>query len=78
MFQPFKVAEIDLSFFTGENTWLVLTAKESEHGYDYNVGYYSESADPINVVEEHHLFYDQATADNAMSFMAAKIKEILG
>ena len=62
MFQPFKVAEIDLSFFTGENTWLVLTAKESEHGYDYNVGYCSESADPINVVEEHLMFYDQQRA----------------
>lgn len=77
MSRLFKVAEIDLSFFTGENTWLVLTAKESEHGYDYNVGYYSDSTDPISVVEEHHMFYDQTTADNAMSFMAAKIKEIL-
>ena len=77
MFHLFKVAEIDLSFFTGENTWLVLAAKESEHGYDYNVCYYSDSADPISVTEEHHMFYDQATADNAASFMAAKIKEIL-
>lgn len=77
MFHLFKVAEIDLSFFTGENTWLVLTAEESEHGYDYNVGYYSDSADPISVVEEHHMFHDQSSADDAVSFMAAKIKEIL-
>ena len=78
MFNLLKIADIDLSFFTGENTRLVLTAKESEHGYDYNVTYYSDSDDPISVVEEHHLFYDQPTADNAVSFMAAKIKEILG
>lgn len=74
----FKVAEIDLSFFTGENTQLVLTAKESEHGYDYNMTYYSDSGADISAVEEHHMFYDQPTADNAVSFMAAKIKEILG
>lgn len=77
MFHLFKVAEIDLSFFTGENTWIVLTAKESEHGYDYNVTYYSDSNDPVSVIEEHHMFYDQPTADDAVSFMAAKIKEIL-
>lgn len=78
MSRQFKVAEINLSLFTGENTWLVLTAKESEHGYDYDVTYYCDSVDPISVVEEHHMFYDQAAADNAASFMAAKIKEILG
>lgn len=78
MFHLLKIADVDLSFFTGENTRLVLTAKESEHGYDYNVTYYSDSVDSINVIEEHHLFYDQPTADNAVSFMAAKIKEILG
>lgn len=78
MFHLLKIADIDLSFFTGENTRLVLTAKESEHGYDYNVTYYYDSVDPISVVEEHHMFYDQPTADNVMYFMAAKIKEILG
>lgn len=78
MFHLLKIADIDLSFFTGENTRIVLTAKESEHGYDYDVAYYSDSADLINVVEEHHMFYDQPTADNAMSFMAAKIKGTLG
>lgn len=77
MSRLFKVAETDLSLFTGENTWVVLTAKESEHGYDYNVSCYSDNADLINVVEEHHMFYDQTTADKAVSFMAAKIKEIL-
>ena len=78
MFHPIKVAEINLSFFTGENTRLVLTAEESEHGYDYNMTYYSDSSNPISVIEEHHMFYDQVSADNAMTFMAAKVKEILG
>lgn len=78
MFNLLKIADIDLSFFTGENTRLVLTAKESEHGYDYNVTYYSDNIDTADAIEEHHIFYDQHTADNAVSFMAAKIKEILG
>ena len=78
MFDLIKVAEVDLSFFTGKNTQLVITAKESEHGYDYNVTYYADSGEFVNVVEEHHMFYDQSTAGNAMSFMVAKIKEILG
>lgn len=77
MFHLFKVAEIDLSFFTGENTRIVLTAEESEHGYDYNVGCYSDGNDSVSAIEEHHMFLDQPTADNAASFMAAKIKEIL-
>ena len=78
MYYPLKIADIDLSFFTGENTRLVLTAKESEHGYDYIVTDYSDSVDPIRVVVKHCMFYDQPTADNAVAFMAAKIKEILG
>lgn len=73
-----KIADIDLSIFVGDNTRLVLTAEESEHGYDYDVTYYTDSVDPISVAEEHCIFYDQPTADNAVSFMAAKIKEILG
>ena len=72
-----KIADIDLSFFTGENTRVVLTAEESEHGYDYNVTCYSDSVDPVAVIEEHRMFHDQATADDAVFFMAAKIKEIL-
>lgn len=73
----FKVAEIDLSFFTGDSTWLTLKAKESEHGYDYDVGYYSDTIDPIKVIEKHWVFYDQPSAGTAADFMAAKIKEIL-
>ena len=78
MFHLLKIADIDLSFFTGENTRIVLTAKESEHGYDYNVTCYSDDVDTVSVIEEHHMFYDQPSADAAADFMAAKIKEILG
>ena len=72
-----KIADIDLSFITVDNMRIVLTAKESEHGYDYDVACYSDSVDPIEVIEEHHLFYDRPTADAAADFMTAKIKEIL-
>lgn len=78
MYCPLKIADVDLSFFTGENTRLVLTAKESEHGYDYDVTYYSDSVGPVRAVEKHCVFYDQPTAGNAVAFMAAKIKETLG
>lgn len=75
-----KVAEIDLSFFTGDPTWLVLTAEEAEHGYDYTLTHYCDcdrDSKPLGR-SEHWAFHDQATADAAAGFMAAKIKEILG
>lgn len=78
MFHQFKVAEIDLSFFTGDPTWLVLTAEEAEHGYDYTLTYYRDDDSKPLECSEHWTFYDQANAGIAADFMAAKIKEILG
>lgn len=81
MSYPIKVADIDLSFFTGNNTRLALTAEESEHGYDYTLTYFHDDDDdskPLGCSSEHWTFYDQASADVAADFMAAKIKEILG
>ena len=78
MFYPIKIAEFDLSFFIGDPARLVLTAEEAEHGYDYTLTHYrGDDSDPLECTE-HWTFYDQPTADNAASFMAAKIKEILG
>ena len=78
MSYPIKITEFDLSFFTGDPTWLVLTAEEAEHGYDYTLTHYrGDDSNPLGCTE-HWTFYDQPTADNAASFMAAKIKEIIG
>ena len=75
---PIKVAELDLNFFTGDPTWLVLTAEEAEHGYDYTLTYYrSDDSTPLEW-SEHWTFHDQASADVAAYYMAHKIKEILG
>lgn len=78
MSYPIKVAELDMSFFTGDPTWLVLTAEEAEHGYDYTLTHYhGDDSEPLGC-SERWTFYDQASADVAADFMAAKIKEILG
>lgn len=73
-----KIAEFDLSFFTGDPTLIVLTAEESKHGYDYTLTYYrSDDSDPLGC-SEHWTFHDQESAYVASYYMAAKIKEILG
>ena len=78
MSYPIKIAELDLSFFTGNPTWLVLTAEEAEHGYDYTLTYYrGDDSNPLGC-SERCTFYDQPRADAVADFMAAKIKEILG
>lgn len=74
---PIKIAEIDLSFFTGDPTWLVMTAEEAEHGYDYTLTHHRGDDSKALGCIEHWTFYDQASADNAAGFMAAKIKDIL-
>lgn len=75
---PIKIAEFDLSFFTGYPTWLVLIAEEAKHGYDYTLTYYrSDDSNPFGC-SEHWTFHDQVSADVASYYMAAKIKEILG
>lgn len=75
---PIKIAEFDLSFFTGNPAWLILIAEEAEHGYDYTLTYYrSDDSDPFRC-SEHWTFHDQESADVASYYMAAKIKEILG
>lgn len=75
---PIKIAEIDLSFFTGDPTWLVLTAEESTHGYDYTLTCYrGNDSKPLGHAGR-CTFYDQQRADTVANFMAAKIKEILG
>ena len=77
MAYPIKIAEIDLSFFIGDPTWLVLTAEDAEHGYDYTLTYYrGDDSKPLGC-PEHWTFYDQPSADAAVDFMAAKIKKIL-
>lgn len=74
---PIKIAEFDLSFFIGIPTWLVLTAEEAEHGYDYTLTYYrADDSEPLER-SERWTFYDQPRADAAANFTAAKIKEIL-
>lgn len=77
MRHPLKIAEIDLSFFIGDPTWLVLTAEETEHGYDYTLTYYKCTDASSLGCEEHWTFHDQPSADAAADFMAVKIKEIL-
>lgn len=73
-----KVAEIDLSYFTGCTTVLLLTAEEAEHGYDYTLTYYrSDDSTPLELAK-HWTFHNQENADVAAYYMAAKIKEILG
>lgn len=77
MTHPIKIAEFDLSFFTGDPTWLVMTADEAEHGYDYTLAHYrGDDSNALRCIEQ-WAFYDQASADNAADFMAAKIKDIL-
>lgn len=77
MFHLLKIADVDLSFFTGDNTRLVLTAKESEHGYDYTLTCHRDDDSKPLGCSEHWTFYDQPSADAAADFMASKIKEIL-
>lgn len=77
MLYPIKIAEFDLSFFVGDATWLVLTAEEAEHGYDYTLTYYRSDSNHLGD-SECWTFYDQPSADAAADFMAVKIKEILG
>ena len=78
MYYPIKVAEFDLSFFLGDPAWLILTAEEAEHGYDYTLTYFRDADAKTSGCSEHWTFYDQPSADAAADFMAAKIKEILG
>lgn len=78
MYYPIKIAEIDLSFFTGNPTQLVLTAEDAEHGYNYALTYYhSDDSQPLGC-SERWAFYDEPNADVPAYFMADKIKEILG
>ena len=77
MSNPIKIAEIDLSFFIGGIAWLVLTAEETEHGYDYTLTYYKDTETTPLGCEEHWTFYDQPSADAVADFMATKIKESL-
>lgn len=77
MSYPIKIAEFDMSFFTEDPSWLVLTAEESAHGYDYTLTYYiSDDSDPLGR-SEHWTFHDQESADIAAYYMEAKIKEML-
>lgn len=65
-----KIAEFDLSVFTGTNTQVVLTAEESEHGYDYHVTTCIEdSALPAGYIKQTLNFYDQATAESAVNHL---------
>lgn len=78
MSYPIKIAEFDMSLFTEYPSWLVLTAEEAAHGYDYTLAYYSSDAkNPLGLVGR-WMFYDQPSADATADFMVAKIKEILG
>lgn len=79
MSHPIKIAEFDLSVFTGTNTQCVLTADKSEHGYDYHVTAYIEGTDDISVSRKHTCnFYDQPTADNAVECLKKCVLTFLG
>lgn len=77
MTYPIKIAEVDLSFLTGDPTWLVMTADEAEHGYDYTLTHCRGDCSEASGCIERWTFRDQASADDAAGFMAAKIKDIL-
>ena len=67
---PIKIAEFDLSVFTGTSTQVVLTAEESEHGYDYHVTTYIEDSTlPAGYIERTSNFYDRATAESAVDHL---------
>ena len=73
-----KVTELDLSFFIGDPTWLVLTVEEAVHGYNYTLTCYrADDAHPLGSAK-HWTFYDQPSADAVVCFMVTKIKEIIG
>ena len=79
MCYQFKIAEIDLSVFTGTNTQLLMTAEEAEHGYDYHVTAYTEGTDDVSVVKKQTWsFYDQPTADKAVEHLKKRMLEFLG
>ena len=79
MTYPIKIAEIDLSIFTGTNTQLVMTAEESEHGYDYHVTAYIEDADDILCYRKQTWdFYDQPSADKAVEQLKKCVLAFLG
>lgn len=79
MAYPIKIAEIDLSIFTGTNTQLVMTAEESEHGYDYHVTAFIEGTDDILVCRKQSwVFHDQPTADEAVEHLKKCVLAFLG
>ena len=79
MYCTIKIAEFDLSVFTGTNTQAVLTADESAHGYDYHVTVYIEGMDGVSASRKQTFnFYDQATADNAVECLKKCVLAILG
>lgn len=79
MSYPIKIAEFDLSIFTGTNTQIVLSADESAHGYDYHVVVYFEGVDGILVSRKQTFdFYDQPTADNAVKCLKKCVSMLLG
>lgn len=73
-----KIAELDLSVFTGTNTQVVLTADESAHGYDYHVTSYIEGTDDIlSSRRQTFNFYDQSTADIAIERLKKCVLDFL-
>lgn len=79
MSYPIKIAEFDLSIFTGTNTQAVLTADESAHGYDYHVVVYVEGVNGIlGSRKQTFNFYDQPTADNAVECLKKCVSMVIG
>lgn len=78
MSHPIKIAEFDLSVFTGVSTQLIMTAEESEQGYDYTVAAYIGDLDNILVscIYQKH-FHDQETADEAVKHMKHLMLELI-
>lgn len=78
MSYPIKIAEFDLSVFTGSCTQVVLTADESAHGYDYHVTAYIEGTDDILCGRRQTFdFYDQVTADSAVECLKKCVSAFL-
>ena len=72
MAYPMNVAEFDLRFFTGKNTWLTLAVDDTGHCIDCIVTYMEEGFPP-----EHTTFSDQPNPKQALAFMFYKLYEVL-
>lgn len=72
MAYPMNVAEFNLRFITGKNTWLTLSVDDTGHCIDYIVTYMEEGFPP-----EHTTFRDQPNAKRVFAFMLYKLYEVL-